>query len=344
MNFKKILQTIVLAPTLLLPTYTLVRADGFDQDYKLSEKVETKVENKTEQKPEQKSIFDLEIRAAGRTEPSRDGFEESGRFLIKLDTWRLEADVIANQQNFKYNTGDVKVISERASLGAAKYLFASKELELYAGINVSGELNQISGDNFNVDTNRIIGGAKLGIASQKDGYKLLVSGNAGKGKYSADANGANLDGDYQTLEAKVQGELRVFSDDKKQSGEGTFDFTEPQTYTTQVLLQARASAAQEKYKDVQTTNTFGVGASIALRYDARENGKGWIVQPSLSFDYERAKGDSGTSTTMYTGRLGVEAQLNDRFSFGFRAGGQSYDDNGDRNVKPTLDGYITIKF
>lgn len=332
MNFKKTLQTIVLAPALLFPTYAKVSADGFDyapKEGQAASKANT-------------DLIDGYVKGSADASPSEQGITALGRFMIKPGTWRVGASALADFRKYK-GEEDTTANSQRLTIEGGKYLLADKELEIYAAARLGGELAQVGGADFDLDVYDGMVGGIAGIASQKDGWKAAVSADYSMGKFDAKVEpNADIDGNYKRFQVGGEGSVRLWSDGQSQPT-AQFDVEPTGNKEKSIVATARASFANEDYSGVQKTNTIKAGADVKYIFDGKDiRAK---IGPAVNFETSKTTGDfEAIKSNKFGATLQLEFIIKDTLYLGAEGGWEHYE-HGDFKKDGAKGGvYIGAKF
>jgi hypothetical protein len=280
----------------------------------------------------------LQVKA--ETEPLVDRI--SGNAYFELRTGRLRPfigiqDVFEKYDNIDGSKLEVNSVREMAGLGM--YLESSKEFESFFRL-VLGNENSKFNDAIDMDAQRFIYGGEFGIASVEHGYKFLGKIYKGTGKFDAKLNsGYEIDGDFDTTYAGVEGRVALKRDGKKSATSSEFDKRQDErdaNFSIDALVDF--SWNENKFGKLETDQTYALKLGPSFTWNSRkEDGTGEILTVTPYFMFKQTDTESGISlreTQTETTGGGVQAvySFNKNLSLGAGAGyngsTQSIDDPG----------------
>jgi hypothetical protein len=293
---KKVILPITLAGAALFANKAYAQEDTFD-DVKKEQKEKSKTPSllDDEQKVLEK-LADGYFKFEGHTSPVEHGF--SGQFGLRFNGDWMPTFYAQSSWN-KFDNGDedsLEVLSNRAVFELATYLKKSKEFEFYFAPHVGYELNKLD-EIIDMDANRAILGAQIGLASQENGSRLLFTFDAGFGDYDAELqSGFETDGDYRTLFLGVEGSQRLWKDGKKSIAGSEFEFARQlgEEFENSLYLSIAAYLRKDEFDGLQTSDGWGIQASLPYIFNARDykkDAKGnvygegilWTFEPGVRF-------------------------------------------------------------
>lgn len=300
----------------------------------------------------------LQIKA--EHEPLADRFSGSAQFEYITGNLRPYfgiQDVFEKWDNIDGSELEVNSIRGIAALGW--YALSNREFELFLR-PVLGYEHSTFKEEIDMDAHRFIYGAELGVASREHGYKLLGKFYKGSGKFDGELlSGFEIDGNYDTTFAGIEGRVALHREKAKQSGLLEFDRRQDERDAEFIVdLLAEAYWNRNKFGKLETDDTlqFRIGPSFTLN-NRDENGRGniWSLTPYVA--YKVLNTESGISLReTRTQTLGAGAILTyspcRNFSIsgtvGYQGNEQRIDDPGQNidkdKTKGGIAGGIVIKF
>jgi hypothetical protein len=287
--FKKTVLTGALITGTLFAAQNAYSQDRFNEDDKPA--VEQKQEKKVNLTDDDKTISNkldnmfrgsLQVRA--ETEPLVDRI--SGNAYLEYKTGNLRPfvgiqDVFEKYDNIDGSKLDVNSIREIAGLGI--YLANSKEFESFLRLAIGNENSKFS-NAIDMDARRFIYGGEFGIASVEHGYKFLGKFYKGTGKFDADLkSGFEINGDFDTTYAGVEGRIALKRDGKKTATSSEFDKRQDErdaNFTIDALVDF--SWNKNKYGSLEQDDTTQFKFGPSFTWNSRnENGEGkiWSITP-----------------------------------------------------------------
>lgn len=305
--FKKTVLTGALLAGSLFTAQNAYAQDRFNEDdkpvveKKEAPKQETKVDLKDDNSTLSRKLDEMfrgSLQIKAEHEPLVNRFSGSAEIEGILGKWRpyiAVQDVFEKWNNLDDSELEVNSIREVAALGF--YALNSKEFELYFR-PVLGNENSTFKDAINMKAHRIIYGAEAGIASVEHGYKVLGKFYKGTGKFDAELNsGFEIDGDFDTTFAGLEGRVALYRDGKKQSGSAEFDKRQDdRDAACSIELIADLYWNRNEFGELERDDTIQFRLGPAFTWNSRdENGSGsiWTVTPYAA--YKQIATESGIS-------------------------------------------------
>lgn len=340
--FKKTVLTGTLLAGSLFAAQNAYSQDTINQDNKPAvEEKKQKIslaDDNAERKIE--DMFRVSLQAKAETEPLVDRI--AGNAYLELNTGNLRPsigiqDVFEKYDNIDGSKLEVNSIREIAGLGF--YLANSREFESFFKLALGNENSRFS-DAIDLDAHRIIYGGEIGIASIEHGYKFLGKFYKGKGKFDADLkSGLEIDGDFDTTYAGVEGRVALKRDGKKRASSSEFDKRQDDRdadFSMDALLDFYWN--RNKFGELEQDDTIQFKLGPSFTWNSRnEKGEGNIWSATPYFAYKNLSTESGislreTETRTLGGGLIVTYSPNKHWSgsvtAGFQHNSQKIDDPG----------------